>query len=168
MSFSRSLQRQVIPHFCLAELSECRRQPFARLWDHLFRCRDRHDANLDRLLRHFALKAFLEREKRSVDGIFERDFVVVPGEQPMRSARTTRCRETKLTASPKTSLRWSWTCRSRSPSMPKRIRTGRPDRAIDHDGHPIRRSRARRHMDERHCRVQASSATGSAKQASPR
>lgn len=77
-----SLQCQIIPNFLLGQLPE------RGLWSASLppdlsglelRCSRYSDyTNLDRLLRHLSLEAFLQSQKRRVDGIFQADIIIVP------------------------------------------------------------------------------------------
>jgi len=73
----RNLQRQVIPNLRLGQLPERRRQSLARLLLHLLPRRHGDDSDFDRVLRHLTLETLLEGEKSSVDGILERQVIVI-------------------------------------------------------------------------------------------
>lgn len=71
---------QVIPHFGLGQLFEAgRNEAFSLRRSRLERpLPSADDANLNRLFSHLAFEAFFEREESGVNGVFERDVVIVP------------------------------------------------------------------------------------------
>lgn len=127
----------------------------------------RDDANLDRLLVHDALEPFLERQERRVDRVLEREVVVVPAwrsrcvsdwacepiHSPVKGGRASAKMVSgrRRTSSRGTSLRWSGSCRSRSPSTPRTSPRGRPGTACGLVRCRTRRRGARRRMAGHHC-----------------
>jgi hypothetical protein len=77
MRHSNSSQGKIIPDFLLRELPKAGLDPPSDWSDTVFWCWNSDDTNLNRLFRHLAFEAFLEREKRSVDGVFQRYIIVV-------------------------------------------------------------------------------------------
>lgn len=71
------LQRQVILDLLLCQLPKTRLDPPSHRSDSIIRTRYAHDPDLNRPFRHLAFEPFFEGEEGGVDGILERDIVVV-------------------------------------------------------------------------------------------
>lgn len=103
-------ERSALCHLCLRELPEPRRPLVPRPMPTeqevlLVKACGGDDTELDRLLRHDALEALLEREECRVDSVLEREVVVVPAFGASVLAESIEEERGERTASPRTSLR---------------------------------------------------------------
>lgn len=65
-----SSQCKIIPYFLFRELPKTGLDPSSDWSNTIFRCWDTDNTNFNRLFGHLTFKAFFEREKGGVDGVF--------------------------------------------------------------------------------------------------